>query len=220
MSNGLKKFIHRKRDRRDLQIFIQIISELLKTISDAQVELQRNHYEERQYDDLLITINHQFHEYLKLYMNHRYAKPSQILSAGQIMRSLENIHNSINEFKTMLRNLIRDMTSNTVEEYDIHSLSPEDYRKIRRPYVETMHSFSVAILNVSNKIFLLITYDLCRLKTGSDIIADYYNSSGPPKIKVSYNASLSKEDVLKKIDEISESSDNINNKSSRKEERK
>jgi hypothetical protein len=73
---------------------------------------------------------------------------------------------------------------------------------------------------MSQKIFLLITYDMCRLESGVNIIDEYYNSSGPPKIKVSYNASMTKEDILKNLKEVSDDSDNINNKSPRKEERK
>ena len=54
MSNALKKFIHRKRDKRDLEAFAQIICSILKTISEAQSQLQSSHYEDFQYDDIFV----------------------------------------------------------------------------------------------------------------------------------------------------------------------
>lgn len=219
MSNALKKFIHRKRDKRDLEVFAQIICSILKTISEAQSQLQSSHYEDFQYDDLMIMINHRFHEYLKVYINHRYATPSQILSAEGILVSLENIHNDINRCKAATQNLVKRVNNETGI-YDVHSLPPEVYAQIRDSYLDAMHAYSTAILSMSQKIFLLITYDMCRLESGVNIIDEYYRSSGPPKIKVSYNASMTKEDILKNLKEVSDDSDNINNKSPRKEERK
>lgn len=217
MSNKIKRLLNRRRDNKDLQVFVRVITSLLKSIETNEFQLRNANYEEPQFDDLMIMLNNQFHERLRLYINHRFATPSQILAAEELLKSSEKIHNGLMGFKEMTQKFIRDISNGEADEYDIRSLSKQDYMKIRESYIDAMRTFALSICNLSHKAFILLSYDVGRLETGVDIIEEYYKSTERPKIKISFNASLTKEDILRN-DDKSVKSDKINNVS-RKEEK-
>ena len=77
--------MNRPKDLKDLEVFTNIVHRLLESIKHAEFTLRNADCEETQFDDLLIMINNDIHEYLRLYINHRYSKPSQILSAEELI---------------------------------------------------------------------------------------------------------------------------------------
>lgn len=209
MKNKLKRIFNRGKDTRDLEVFANIIYKLLESIKHAEFTLRNTNCEEAQFDDLLIMINNNIHEYLRLYINHRYARPSQILSAEELLLNSESIHNGIMEFKRVAHTFIKNQTgkSNNISVYD---LPQEIYESIREPYIGTMLNFTNSILRLGNKIFILLSYDVHRLETGVDIIDEYYKMIEPPKLKVSFNGGVTKDDILKSHNKSDKDSDKIN----------
>lgn len=199
----------KRKDLKDLQVFTNIIHQLLESIKQAEFTLRNADCEEPQFDDLLIMINNDIHEYLRLYINHRYAKPSQILSAEELIVNSEGIHNSIMEFKRVTHAFAKRVTGK--QNPDIHDLPPDAYDSIREPYVGTMTGFANAILKLGNKCFMLLSYDIHRFEAGVNIIDEYYDMMKAPKIKVSFNGNMSKDDILKSYSKSDEDSDKVNN---------
>jgi hypothetical protein len=74
-----------------------------------------------------------------------------------------------------------------------------------------MYNHAMAICTIAHRAFMLLTYDMARMETGADIIEEYYRSSELPKMKVSFNGSLKKEDILKQMNSSDTKSDKINN---------
>lgn len=206
----------KRKDLKDLQVFTNIVHQLLESIKQAEFTLRNADCEEPQFDDLLIMINNDIHEYLRLYINHRYAKPSQILSAEELIVNSESIHNSMMEFKQITRAFVKRVTGK--QNPDIHDLPPDGYDSIREPYVGTMTSFANAILKLGNKCFMLLSYDIHRFETGVNIIDEYYDMMKAPKIKVSFNGNMSKDDILKSYSKSDEDSDKVNNQKGLKKE--
>lgn len=216
MKNKLKRLMNRPKDLKDLEVFTNIVHRLLESIKHAEFTLRNADCEEPQFDDLLIMINNDIHEYLRLYINHRYSKPSQILSAEELIVNSESIHNSIMEFKRVVHAFVKRVTGKPNP--GIHDLPPEAYDSIREPYVGTMTNFANGILKLGNKCFILLSYDIHRFETGVNIIDEYYDMMKAPKIKVSFNSNMSKNDILKSYNKSDEDSDKINNQKGLKKE--
>lgn len=208
--------MNRPKDLKDLEVFTNIVHRLLESIKHAEFTLRNADCEEPQFDDLLIMINNDIHEYLRLYINHRYSKPSQILSAEELIVNSESIHNSIMEFKRVVHAFVKRVTGKPNP--GIHDLPPEAYDSIREPYVGTMTNFANGILKLGNKCFILLSYDIHRFETGVNIIDEYYDMMKAPKIKVSFNSNMSKNDILKSYNKSDEDSDKINNQKGLKKE--
>lgn len=206
----------KRKDLKDLEVFTNIIHQLLESIKQAEFTLRNADCEEPQFDDLLIMINNDIHEYLRLYINHRYAKPSQILSAEELLVNSESIHNSIMEFKQVTRAFAKRVTGK--QNPDIHDLPSEAYDSIREPYVGTMTSFANGVLKLGNKCFILLSYDIHRFEAGVNIIDEYYDMMKAPKIKVSFDGNMSKNDILKSYNKSDEASDKVNNQKGSKKE--
>lgn len=209
MKNKLKRLMSKRKDLKDLEVFTNIVHQLLESIKQAEFTLRNADCEEPQFDDLLIMINNDIHEYLRLYINHRYAKPSQILSAEELIVNSESIHNSITEFKQITRAFVKRVTGKSNP--DIHDLPPDGYDSIREPYVGTMTGFANAILKLGSKCFMMLSYDIHRFETGVNIIDEYYDMMKAPKIKVSFNGNMSKDDILKSYNKSDKDSDKVNN---------
>lgn len=216
MKNKLKRLMNKPKDLKDLEVFTNIVRRLLEFIKQAEFTLRNADCEEPQFDDLLIMINNDIHEYLRLYINHRYAKPSQILSAEELIVNSESIHNSIMEYKRVVHAFAKRVTGKPNP--SIHDLPPDAYDSIRKPYVGTMTNFANGILKLGNKCFMLLSYDIHRFETGVNIIDEYYDMMKPPKIKVSFNGNMSKSDILKSYNKSDEDSDKINNQKGSKKE--
>ena len=124
--------------------------------------------------------------------------------------------NSIMEFKRVVHAFVKRVTGKPNP--GIHDLPPEAYDSIREPYVGTMTNFANGILKLGNKCFILLSYDIHRFETGVNIIDEYYDMMKAPKIKVSFNSNMSKNDILKSYNKSDEDSDKINNQKGLKKE--
>ena len=120
------------------------------------------------------------------------------------------------EFKRVVHAFVKRVTGKPNP--GIHDLPPEAYDSIREPYVGTMTNFANGILKLGNKCFILLSYDIHRFETGVNIIDEYYDMMKAPKIKVSFNSNMSKNDILKSYNKSDEDSDKINNQKGLKKE--
>lgn len=205
MSNILKRLIHRRQDKKEVKVFTNIITDTCSIVQNIERLLSDANYEEPQLDDLIIMLNNQLHENLRLYINHKFSKPSHILSAEEILKKTEVLHDSVMGFKKVTSNFVADLPFNVSS---IYALPPEVRGDILKPYGETIKKFALGLCNLSHKTFMLLTYDFARLRNNVDIIDEYYRSTSNPKIKISIN----KEEILKQVKQSDSSkSDNITN---------
>lgn len=205
MSNTLKRLIHRRQDKKEVKVFTNIIKDTCSIIENIERILTDANYEEPEFDDLIIMLNNQLHENLRLYINHKFSKPSHILSAEEILKKSEALHDTVMGFKKVTSNFISELPFNVSS---IYELPPEVRGDILKPYGETIKNFALGLCNLSHKTFMLLTYDFARLKNDVDIIDEYYKSTNVPKIKISIN----KDEILKQAKESDSSkSDNITN---------
>ena len=211
MSNKLKRLIHRRRDKKDLDSFLRIVKGTLQIVRNIESMLKDAHYDVPDFDDLMIMLNNQLHEYMRVYVNHRFAKPSEILSGTDIITKCENIHCSIMGYRDVRRAFIKSLPSPLNECEDIPYLPPEVNQEVMKVYTNIMYNHAMAICTMAHRAFILLSYDMARMETGVDIIEEYYRSSELPKMKVSFNSSLKKEDILKQMNSSDTKSDKINN---------
>ncbi len=211
MSNKLKRLIHRRRDKKDLDSFLRIVKGTLQIVRNIESMLKDAHYDVPEFDDLMIMLNNQLHDYMRVYVNHRFAKPSEILSGTDIITKCENIHCSIMGYKDVRRAFIKNLPPPLNECEDIPYLPPEVNQEVMKVYTNIMYNHAMAICTIAHRAFMLLTYDMARMETGADIIEEYYRSSELPKMKVSFNGSLKKEDILKQMNPSDAKSDKINN---------
>lgn len=212
MSNKLKRLIHRRQDKKDLDSFLRIVKGTLQIVKNIESMLRDAHYDVPDFDDLMIMLNNQLHDYMRIYVNHRFAKPSEILSGTDIIVKCENIHFSIMAYRDTRQAFIKSLPPPLNECKDIPYLPPEVNQEVMKIYVNIMYNHAMAICSVAHRAFILLTYDMARMETGADIIEEYYRSSELPKMKISFNSSLKKEDILKQQMNSSDAkSDKINN---------
>lgn len=211
MSNKLKRLIHRRQDKRDLDSFLRIVKGTLQIVRNIESMLKEAHYDVPDFDDLMIMLNNQLHEYMRVYVNHRFAKPSEILSGASIITKCENIHCSLIGYKDVRQKFIKSLPPPLNECEDIPYLPPEMNQEVMKVYTNVMYNHAMAICTMAHRAFILLTYDMARMETGVDIIEEYYRSSELPKMKVSFNGSLKKEDILKQMNSSDVKSDKINN---------
>lgn len=205
MFNTLKRLIHRRRDKKEVKVFTNILTDTCSIVQNIERLLTDANYEEPQFDDLIIMLNNQLHENLRLYINHKFAKPSHILSAEEILKTSEALHDDVIGFKKVTSNFVSKLPFKVSS---IYELPPEVKEDIMKPYRETIKNFALGLCNLSHKTFILLTYDFARIKNDVDIIDEYYKSTNIPKIKISIN----KEEILKQAKQSDSSkSDNITN---------
>jgi hypothetical protein len=173
--------------------------------------LKDAHYDVPDFDDLMIMLNNQLHDYMRVYVNHRFAKPSEILSGTDIIAKCENIHCSIMGYRDARQAFIKSLPPPLNECEDIPYLPPEVNQEVMKVYTNIMYNHAMAICTMAHRAFILLTYDMARMETGADIIEEYYRSLELPKMKVSFNGSLKKEDILKQMNSSDVKSDKINN---------
>ena len=211
MSNKLKRFIHRRQDKRDLDSFMRIVKGTLQIVKNIESMLRDAHYDVPDFDELMIMLNNQLHDYMRVYVNHRFTKPSEILSGTDIIAKCENIHCSIIAYRDVRRAFIKSLPPPLNECEDIPYLPPEMNQEVMKVYTNVMYNHAMAICTMAHRAFILLTYDMARMEAGVDIIEEYYRSSELPKMKVSFNGSLKKEDILKQMNSSDTKSDKINN---------
>ena len=211
MSNKLKRLIHRRRDKKDLDSFLRIVKGTLQIVRNIESMLKDAHYDVPDFDDLMIMLNNQLHDYMRVYVNHRFAKPSEILSGTDIIAKCENIHCSIMGYRDVRQAFIKSLPPPLNECEDIPYLPPDVNQDIMKVYTNIMYNHAMAICTMAHRAFILLTYDMARMETGADIIEEYYRSSELPKMKISFNGSLKKEDILKQMNSSDVKSDKINN---------
>ena len=211
MSNKLKRLIHRRQDKRDLYSFLRIVKGTLQIVKNIESMLRDAHYDAPEFDELMIMLNNQLHDYMRVYVNHRFAKPSEILSGTDIIAKCENIHCSLIGYKDVRQKFIKSLPPPLNECEDIPYLPPEMNQEVMKVYTNVMYNHAMAICTIAHRAFILLTYDMARMETGADIIEEYYRSSELPKMKVSFNGSLKKEDILKQMNPSDAKSDKINN---------
>lgn len=211
MSNKLKRLIHRRRDKKDLDSFLRIVKGTLQIVRNIESMLKDAHYDVPDFDDLMIMLNNQLHDYMRVYVNHRFAKPSEILSGTDIIAKCENIHCSIMGYRDVRQAFIKSLPPPLNECEDIPYLPPEVNQDVMKVYTNIMYNHAMAICTMAHRAFILLTYDMARMETGADIIEEYYRSLELPKMKISFNGSLKKEDILKQMNSSDVKSDKINN---------
>lgn len=211
MSNKLKRLIHRRQDKRDLDSFLRIVKGTLQIVRNIESMLKDAHYDVPDFDDLMIMMNNQLHDYMRVYVNHRFAKPSEILSGTDIIARCENIHCSIIAYRDTRQAFIKSLPPPLNECEDIPYLPPEVNQEVMKVYTNIMYNHAMAICTMAHRAFILLTYDMARMETGADIIEEYYRSLELPKMKISFNGSLKKEDILKQMNSSDVKSDKINN---------